>query len=130
MVSVEQPNGVGVFYVRPSRFAQSTEREAPNSFTREHDVPLPNRLGLVVRWMSQRPLDGRERAEDLSGVDLSNSGRNVLHLPPLLVQDHTVQGYRDILSAAGASCVNHSQPFSPRESSKSVASGPPQATWA
>jgi hypothetical protein len=80
--------------------------------------------------MSQRPLDGRERAEDLSGVDLSNSGRHVLHLPPLLVQDHTVQVYRDILSAAGASCVNHSQPFSPRESSKSVASGPPEPTGA
>jgi hypothetical protein len=58
---VEQSHSVGVLDVSPPCSAPRAERESRHGIGREEDVPLSNRLGLVVCRMRRGPLDGGER---------------------------------------------------------------------
>src|SRR5581483_602472 len=83
-VVVDETDVNRVLDVDPPGCSQRAKRASLHRLVRKHDVPLSNRLGQMVCWVSRRAFEGEKRAQHVGREDLGDCVRNLLHLGTLL----------------------------------------------
>jgi len=96
-VVVEETHAIGVLDVRPPRRSQRAEGVALHRLVREHDVPLPNRLGQVVCRVGRRAFDSGAASTSAVKTWATMSGSFCISMPVLSNRMDERQLHRQVL---------------------------------